>query len=53
MIVEIYNVHNYHIEGEIVMRKLNKKYRWQFKAALPPVIAVLATFGFDDYFYGI
>ncbi|MEI3613855.1 hypothetical protein [Pseudogracilibacillus sp. SO30301A] len=30
-----------------------KKYRWQFRAALPPAIGVPATLGFDDYFYGI
>ena len=29
-----------------------KKLRWQFRAALPPVLGIPATLGFDDYFMG-
>lgn len=30
-----------------------KKHRWQFRAALVPVIGIAATFGFDDYYMDI
>lgn len=34
-------------------KKYYKKHRWKFRAALVPVIGIVATFGFDDYYMDI